>query len=65
MHDDITVAFRSLITDGIIDPGEFGVVLGFGIPPEIAAMIGGAQPRAPALRLTLLIGLSRIRQGPG
>ena len=44
MHDDITVAFRSLIKDGIIDPGEFGVVLGFGIPPEIAAMIGGAQP---------------------
>ena len=31
-------------SDGIIDPGEFGVVLGFGIPPEIAAMIGGAQP---------------------
>ena len=36
MHDEITAAFRSLIDDGIIDPGEFGVVLGFGIPPEIA-----------------------------
>jgi hypothetical protein len=41
MHDEITESFRGLIRDGIIDPADFGVVLGFGIPPEIAAMVGG------------------------
>lgn len=44
MHDDITAAFRSLITDGIIDPADFGVFFGMGIAPNIAAMIGGAKP---------------------
>ncbi len=43
MHDGITAAFRSLITDGIIDPGDFGNVLGFGIPPDVGAMIGDAR----------------------
>jgi hypothetical protein len=44
MHDDITAAFRSLIKDGIIDPTDFGVFLGLGIPPNIAAMVGNATP---------------------
>jgi hypothetical protein len=44
MHDDITGAFRSLITDGIIDPADFGVFFGMGIAPNIAAMIGNARP---------------------
>jgi hypothetical protein len=44
MHDDITAAFRSLITDGIIDPAEFGVFFGMGIAPNIGAMIGDAHP---------------------
>lgn len=43
MHDDITAAFRALITDGIIDPDDFGVFLGLGIPPDIGAMIGDAR----------------------
>ena len=44
MHDAITEAFRALITDGIIKPDDFGVFLGLGIPPDIAAMIGDAEP---------------------
>ncbi len=44
MHDEITQAFRARITDGIISPDEFGVFLGIGIPPDIARMIGGAEP---------------------
>jgi len=43
MHDEITDSFRGLIRDGIIDPADFGVVLGFGIPPDIAAMVGGTS----------------------
>ena len=44
MHDDITAAFRSLIADGIVDPADFAVFLGMGIPSDIAAMIGDARP---------------------
>jgi hypothetical protein len=44
MEEKITAAFRSLIRDGIIDPDEFGKFFGLGIPPEIAARIGDAQP---------------------
>jgi hypothetical protein len=44
MHSEITAAFRGLIADGIIDPGDFGVFLGLGIPPDIAAMIGDVSP---------------------
>jgi hypothetical protein len=40
MHDDIIFAFRSLIADGIVDPDDFGVFLGLGIPADIGAMIG-------------------------
>lgn len=43
MHDEITQSFRGLIRDGIIDPADFGVVLGFGISPDIAAMVGGTR----------------------
>ena len=44
MHDEIVAAFRSLIADGIIDPAEFSIIFGLGIPTEIGAMIGNAQP---------------------
>jgi hypothetical protein len=45
MHDDITTAFRSLISDGIVDPADFGVFFGLGIAPDIAAMIGDAKAK--------------------
>jgi hypothetical protein len=44
MHDEITLAFRSLIADGIVDPADFAAFLGMGIPSDIAAMIGDARP---------------------
>jgi hypothetical protein len=43
MHAEIVAAFRRLIADGIIDPHDFGVFFGLGIPPDIAEMIGGAR----------------------
>ena len=43
-HDAIVSAFRGLIADGIVDRGAFGVFLGLGIPPDIAAMMGEARP---------------------
>ena len=44
MHDDIVAAFRSLIADGIISSDDFSAFFGFGIPPEIAKMVGDARP---------------------
>lgn len=43
MHAEIVTAFRRLIADGIIDPNDFGVFFGLGIPPDIAEMIGDAR----------------------
>jgi hypothetical protein len=43
MREEIIAAFRALIADGIIDPGDFGVFFGMGIPPDVAAMIGDAR----------------------
>jgi hypothetical protein len=43
MHEEIVAAFQALIADGIIDPDDFGVFFGLGIPPDIAAMIGDAR----------------------
>ncbi len=43
MHAAIVAAFRSLIADGIIDPDDFGIFFGLGIPPEVAALIGDAR----------------------
>lgn len=44
MRSELIAAFRDLIADGVIKPSEFGVFLGLGIPPDIAAMIGDARP---------------------
>jgi hypothetical protein len=44
MHEQIIAAFRALISDGIIDPDDFGVFFGLGIPPDIGAMIGDTRP---------------------
>jgi len=44
MHDDIVAAFRSLLADGIISSDDFSAFFGFGIPIEIARMIGDARP---------------------
>jgi hypothetical protein len=44
MHDEITAALRSLVTDGIIPRDDFGNFFGLGVPPEIAAMLGDAKP---------------------
>ncbi len=43
MHEDIAAAFRSLVSDGIISRDDFGVFFGFGIPPDIRAMLGDAR----------------------
>lgn len=43
MHEEIVAAFRRLIADGIIDPKDFGVFFGLGIPPDIAEMVGGTR----------------------
>ncbi len=43
MHAAIVTAFRSLITNGIIDSDDFGIFFGLGIPPEVAALIGDAK----------------------
>jgi hypothetical protein len=44
MDEKITAAFRALIADGIIDPDDFGVFFGLGIPPDIGKLIGDARP---------------------
>lgn len=43
-HAEIVAAFQALIKDGIISRDDFGVVLGFGIPSDIKAMMGEARP---------------------
>jgi len=43
MHEEILGAFRVLIADGIVDPDDFGVFLGLGIPSDIEKMIGDAR----------------------
>jgi hypothetical protein len=44
INEEIVLAFRRLIDDGIVDPDDFGVFFGLGIPPDIARMIGNAYP---------------------
>jgi hypothetical protein len=46
LDEDIVAAFRSLIAEGIVNPDDFGVFLGLGIPPDIGRMIGDARPIA-------------------
>lgn len=43
-HEEIVVAIRALVTEGILKPDEFSVFFGFGISPDIGAILGNAKP---------------------
>jgi len=44
LHEEITAALRARIVDGIVEPEDFGKVLGFGIPSGVKQMIGDTKP---------------------
>lgn len=43
MNGEIVTAVRVLVADGIIAPEDFGVFFGFGIPPDIRAILGDGK----------------------
>jgi hypothetical protein len=46
MNEEIVAALRALVADGILEKADFGKVLGLGVPPDIANLLGDG----PAVR---------------
>jgi hypothetical protein len=43
MHEEITAALRALVADGILEKREFAKFLGYGVPPNINALLGDGK----------------------